>query len=175
MLARRAALRPSARVAADAAIAARLDVLVRRLAPAAVAGYWPIRDEPELVGALTRWHEAGLVVALPRVVGAGEALRFARWRPGVAMAAGPFGTRHPDPHEPVEPDLLVLPCVGFDLHCHRLGYGGGYYDRTLAAMPAAATVGVAYDECELAAFEAQPHDRPLDWLVTQTRTLSRAG
>lgn len=173
MLARRAAIPPAIRVRADEAIGARLDALVARFAPASVAGYWPMRDEPELVAAMTRWHEAGIVVALPRVQGAGVALRFLRWRPGAAMVPGPFGTRHPEACEPVEPGLLVLPCVGFDRRCYRLGYGGGYYDRTLAAMPRAKTVGVGYDECELASFEARPHDRPMDWLVTQTRTLRR--
>ena len=162
------------RAAADAAIAARLDAIVAGLAPMSVAGYWPMRGEPELIGAFTRWHAAGIVVALPCVVGAEAPLQFLRWEPGMPMSRGTFGTREPSHGEAVEPAVLLLPCVGFERRGYRLGYGGGYYDRTLAARPGVVTIGVAYDECELADFAPQPHDRPVDWLVTQTRTLQRA-
>lgn len=174
LLALRAGIAPAQRVAADEAIAARLDAIVRALAPEVVGGYWPMRDEPELVAAFTRWHAAGIAVALPRVVAAGVALEFGRWEPGAALVQGPFRTLHPEPHRPVVPQLLVLPCVGFDRHCFRLGYGGGYYDRTLAAIPGARAVGVGYDECEIAEFPCEPHDRRLDWIVTQTRVLRPA-
>ncbi|MCL4746977.1 MAG: 5-formyltetrahydrofolate cyclo-ligase, partial [Burkholderiaceae bacterium] len=68
-------------------------------------------------------------------------------------------------------DLIVIPCLGFDARGHRLGYGGGYYDRTLAAR-ALATIGVAYDCLEVRGFDAQPHDRVLDWIVTESRVLA---
>lgn len=175
LLARRAALADDARAGADREIRARLARLVATLVPAprVVAGYWPMRGEPDLRELFASWHAGGLTVALPRVAGRAEPLRFGRWRPGTALAAGPFGTLHPEPHEPLAPDLLVLPCLGFDAHCHRLGYGGGYYDRTLAELPRARAVGVAYDDCEIVGFEPQPYDRALDAVVTQRRLLTR--
>lgn len=175
LLARRAALSPAQRGAADAAIGQRLDTLLARLTPASIGAYWPMRGEPELVGALTRWHEAGLTVALPRVLAPDAALQFIRWHPGAPLVRGRFNTREPAPGAALEPVALVIPCVGFDRHGHRLGYGGGFYDRTLAAMPAVVTIGVAYETCELAAFEAEPHDRPMDWVVTEQRLLGRTA
>lgn len=171
--ARRAAMPAAARIDADAAICARLDTLVRALAPATVAGYWAMRDEPELVALLTRWHEAGVAIALPRVVRADAPLEFGRWHPGATMTAGPHGTRHVEPHLALAPELILLPCLGYDRFCHRLGYGGGYYDRTLEALAGTRTVGVAYDDCEVTGFRAQAHDLPLDRIVTERRTLAR--
>lgn len=175
LLARRAALAVEARADADREIRARLARLVATLAPAprVIAGYWPMRGEPDLRELLAVWHAGGLAVALPRVAGRAEPLRFGRWRPGSALAAGPFGTLHPEPHEALEPDLLVLPCLGFDPHCYRLGYGGGYYDRTLAQLAHARAIGVAYDDCEVVGFAPQPYDRALDAVVTQRRLLTR--
>ncbi|MEN9317110.1 MAG: hypothetical protein RIS35_3503 [Pseudomonadota bacterium] len=172
LLALRAAILPSERAAADAAIGHRLDAVLSRLAPAVVAGYWPMRDEPELIGLFTRWHAAGVGIALPRVVGADQPLVFDRWSPGAPMAHGLFGTRHPASCEPLAPEALLIPCVGFDAGGYRLGYGGGFYDRTLPVMTGVFTIGIAYDECELAGFERAPHDRPLDRIVTQTRVLA---
>lgn len=140
-----------------------------------VAGYWPMRDEPELIALLSRWHAAGVGIALPRVVGTARPLAFERWAPGAPMAHGPFGTRHPASCEPLEPEVLLIPCVGFDAGCYRLGYGGGFYDRTLEVMAGVTTIGIAYDECELTVFEQAPHDRPLDRIVTQSRVLTRPG
>ena len=172
--ARRAALVGPARQAADRAIVASLQRTVAQFAPRVLAGYWPMRDEPDLREALAQWHRAGVVVALPRVAVPASPLHFGRWSPGAVLAQGPFGTSHPEPHEPLEPDLLVLPCLGFDARCQRLGYGGGYYDRTLAALAGARAIGVAYDRCEVVGFDAQPHDRALDAVVTERRVLLRS-
>jgi len=160
---------------ADRAIVSRLRDLVARYAPRVLAGYWPMRDEPDLREALVQWHRDGVVVALPCVAARAAPLAFGRWTPETELADGPFGTRHPHPLEPLAPDLLVLPCLGFDARCHRLGYGGGYYDRTLAVLPGARAVGVAYDDCEIVGFDARAHDRPLDAIVTERRVLLRSG
>jgi 5,10-methenyltetrahydrofolate synthetase len=170
---RRAALGEAARRRAAQAIAARLETLVASARPTVVGAYWAMKEEPELAGAMAHWHAAGLTVALPRVAAADAPLEFVRWRPGAAMAAGPFGTLHPDGTETLRPDLLVIPCLGFDARCYRMGYGGGYYDRTLERLGAVATVGVAYDCCEVAGFEPHQHDLPLDWVVTERRLLGR--
>jgi 5-formyltetrahydrofolate cyclo-ligase len=167
----RASIDPAARAAADRAIRARLQTLVAAVSPGTLAGYWPMGDEPDLREALGAWHRAGIVVALPRVVAPAAPLEFGRWRPDSRLARGPFGTLHPEPHEPLSPDLLVLPCLGFDARCHRLGYGGGYYDRTLATLPLARAIGVAYDDCEVVGFEPQSFDLALERVVTERREI----
>lgn len=171
---RRDAIAPQARSLADRAIGERLGRLVGELRPAVLAAYWPMAGEPGLGELLVAWHAQGIVVGLPRVVAADAPLRFERWRPGLVLVPGVFGTREPPAGDrALQPDLLVMPCLGFDGRCFRLGYGGGFYDRTLAVLPAARAVGVAYDECEVLGFTARPHDLPMDAVVTQARLLRR--
>jgi 5,10-methenyltetrahydrofolate synthetase len=168
---RRSAIGDGDRALADGAIARRLARLLARWHPASVSAYWPLPGEPDLLPSMVRWHEAGLAVALPRVEAPGRPLQFHRWRPGDTLASGPFGTREPARDEPLRPELLVMPCLGFDRDCFRLGYGGGYYDRTLEALAGARAVGVAYEACEMRGFAPQPYDRRLDAVVTETRLL----
>lgn len=156
-------------------IAMALSDLLERLVPAVVALYWPIGSEPDLRAAFDAWHARGWTLALPRVVSAGEPLAFGRWHPGVDMAAGPHGTRQPEPHEPVTPDVVIAPCVGFDAAGMRLGYGGGYYDRSFEALRTARRIGVAFDSSEMTHFTPGPHDLPMQWIVTQTRTMAVPG
>ncbi|MCO5108450.1 MAG: 5-formyltetrahydrofolate cyclo-ligase [Burkholderiaceae bacterium] len=164
------------RRAADAAIAARLEawLAARPAADRAVLGvYWPVRGEPDLRGAMAGWHRAGSAIALPRVAADGAALEFGRWTPTASMREARFGIPLPEPFDTLRPTLLVVPCVGFDVRGYRLGYGGGYYDRTLDERPLPA-VGVAYDACEIDCFVPEPHDRPMSAIVTETRTIAPA-
>lgn len=136
--------------------------------------YWPIHDEPDLRPAMRDWHDAGLVIALPRVIARDSPLGFGVWHPDEPLESGPFGTRHPATVVPdLCPDLIVIPCLGFDARCYRLGYGGGFYDRTLARLPGSRSAGVAYDACEVTGFDAHSHDLPLDWVVTESRLIRR--
>lgn len=169
--ARRGALGETGRARAAQAIVAQLEALVAAARPGVIGAYWAMKEEPELRGALARWHAAGLAVALPRVVAADAPLEFVRWSPGAAMVEGPFGTLHPHGAQALRPDLLVIPCLGFDPRCYRMGYGGGYYDRTLAALRAAGPVfaiGVGFAFQEVAEVPADAGDQPLDAIATES-------
>ncbi|MGD9941773.1 MAG: 5-formyltetrahydrofolate cyclo-ligase [Burkholderiaceae bacterium] len=171
LIARRQALTPAQRLAADAAIAARVDTLLADHVPAVLAVYWPIRGEPELRDAWLRWRAAGWTLALPRVSEADRTLEFGRWIPGGALRVDRFEIPVPEPFEPLLPDHVLAPCVGFDMRCYRLGYGGGFYDRTHVKLPQARFIGVSYDFCEIDCFDNQAHDRPMQAIVTESRTL----
>jgi 5-formyltetrahydrofolate cyclo-ligase len=139
----------------------------------AVTGYWPMAEEMDVRPLLTRLAGEGHTVALPVVVGKGEPLVFRRWRPGMVLAKAGFGLEQPPDSEPeIAPDVLLVPLLAFDRRGYRLGWGGGFYDRTLARLrPARAVVavGVCYAAQEVAEVPITPDDQPLDWVVTDRR------
>lgn len=175
MIAAREAMPAAGRAAAQAALADRLQAVVERLlidepARAAVIGvYLPVRGEPDLTERFERWRADGWQLALPRVTARHAPLEFGLWPAHATLVPGRFGIAVPEPFVPVAPDLLIAPCVGFDARGWRLGYGGGFYDRTLAALDVPA-VGVAFDEAEVDGFEPHPHDRPMRAIVTPRAT-----
>src|SRR4051794_2444392 len=105
---------------------------------AVVAGFWPMGREIDIRPLLLARAERGHPLALPVTPRRGQPLRFRRWRPGEALAPAPMGTRQPAAGDDVRPDWLLVPLLAFDRAGRRLGYGGGYYDRTLALLPGAA-------------------------------------
>jgi 5-formyltetrahydrofolate cyclo-ligase len=134
--------------------------------------YWPIRGEIDLRPLARRHVAAGGVVALPVVVRSAAPVEFWRWQPGVPMVRGLWNIPVPKERTPVTPDLLVIPLVGFDRERYRLGYGGGFYDRTLAAAtPRPRTIGVAFADAELATIYPQKHDIPMDGIATEAFVL----
>ncbi len=158
---------------ADAAAA-----LVGRLAEvgiasgATLAAYWPIRDEIDPRAALDALHGRGHPCCLPVVTARGAPLVFRAWRPGDELVTAPFGTRVPKDAAPeVVPEVLLVPLLAFDARGYRLGYGGGYYDRTLAALraanPATLALGLAYAAQEIDAVPRGAMDARLDWIVTE--------
>lgn len=134
--------------------------------------YWPIRGEIDLREIARRHVAAGGVVALPVVVQKAAPVEFWRWQPGVALRRGLWNIPIPRERRPVEPNVLIVPLVGFDASRYRLGYGGGFYDRTLAAAaPRPRTIGVGLADAELPTIYPQSHDIPMDVIVTDRFTL----
>ena len=136
-----------------------------------VSGYWPMGDEIDPRPLLALLAAAGCRVALPVVTGPGRCLDFRAWTPGDPLEPGPFGTSHPPAASPpLRPELLLVPLLAFDRRGWRLGYGGGFYDRTLAALRrdgGALAVGVAFAVQEVAAVPHDQYDQPLDGLATE--------
>ncbi len=128
--------------------------------------YSPIRGEPDLSAAYAELASRGVRLALPVVAAKDAPLDFFEWKPGDAMTKDEYGVAIPLARNKLRPDALLIPCIGFNAQRFRLGYGGGFYDRTLAAQPRPMTVGIAYS-CALVAFEPDAHDVALDAVITE--------
>ncbi|MCX7361204.1 MAG: 5-formyltetrahydrofolate cyclo-ligase [Alphaproteobacteria bacterium] len=173
MLAWRAGLGETERaVAADTLVA-----VMRRErpveAPAIVSGFWPIKDEIDIRPLMTALLNDGCRLALPVVHKRGEPLSFRAWRPGDALEAGAFGTLQPSAScETLEPDALLVPLLAWDEDGYRLGYGGGFYDRTLLGLRqrrSVLAIGVGFDAQLVGSVPHGPDDERLDWLLTPER------
>jgi 5,10-methenyltetrahydrofolate synthetase len=133
-----------------------------------VGFYWPMQGEFDPRFAIRQWRDGGAVAALPVVVEKRAPLQFREWWPGVATGKGVFDLPVPQNTRVVQPQALLMPPVGFDEQGYRLGYGGGYFDRTLAVMsPQPLKIGVAFELSRLATIQPQPYDIPLDFVVTE--------
>lgn len=172
MVARREALDAEAHAAASAKILERLELLITALTPASIGFCWPLRAEVDLRPLLADWQEAQRTAALPVVVAPGQPLAFRRWQPGDSvgqqLAVDRYGIPFPRMGENLLPEWLLIPVNAVDRSGARLGYGGGYFDRTLAqpARPALA-IGVGFDHCRVHDMRPAAHDVPLDALVTE--------
>ncbi|HLK23558.1 MAG TPA: 5-formyltetrahydrofolate cyclo-ligase [Caulobacteraceae bacterium] len=168
LIADRLTLSDAAREAAEAAIARALVAHLGLTNPGVVAGYWPHRGEPAVLGAMLRVMDLGGQVALPAVVLPREPMEFRAWGPQSKLIPGWGGVLVPQFGRPLRPDLLLVPMVGFDSKGYRLGYGGGHYDRTVAAMsPRPTLIGVGLERARLKTLHPQPHDIPMDLIVTE--------
>ena len=135
----------------------------------AIGAYWPIKGEFDALPALFRWSEADeeRCIGLPVTDKTTRQLSFQMWFPGCEMEEDAYGIPKPKDTPSFQPSLLLVPCVGYGPKGLRLGYGGGFYDRTLAALqPRPYTVGLAYANGCVPWLEAQPHDVPLDAMLT---------
>jgi len=131
--------------------------------------------EPDLRAAAAHWVAAGAKAALPDTFPR-QPLTFRPWTPDCPMRAGVWDIPVPDTMETVEPSVLLMPCLGYDIEGYRLGHGGGYYDRTLAAMrPRPLAIGVGYSHAVLPTIWPQAHDIPMDAVVTEKAFIWHCG
>lgn len=181
----KAALRPrmaALRTVCDPALGTALAAHVLREAPpppgAVVAGFWPMGAEIDIRPLLEALHARGHPIALPETPPRGQPLTFRRWHPGMALVRERFGTMRPT-GAAVRPDWLLVPLLAFDRAGRRLGYGGGYYDRTLAALAASGgrpwALGCAYACQELDAVPADAHDARLQAVATERGVILCVG
>jgi 5,10-methenyltetrahydrofolate synthetase len=169
LIAARLALSADERAAHAKIIAARLDALLGDVSGEIVGLYWPFRGEPDLRGWAETVRARGGAIALPVVVAKATPLVFRIWKPGEKLEKGVWNIPIPASGDPVFPDVVVSPVVGFDASPYRLGYGGGFYDRTLAAMPRRPRVvaGVGYALQRIPTIYPQPFDIPMDVVLTE--------
>ena len=145
---------------------------------AVVSAYWPMRSEIDPRPLMAALHARGHGIGLPVMLGAGQPLIFRSWEPGLALVPGGYGTEVPGPERPeLRPEVLLVPLLAFDRAGYRLGYGGGFYDRTLARLRAAGpalAVGLAHAGQEVAEVPRDAHDQRLDWIATETEAMKIA-
>ncbi len=132
-----------------------------------VACYWPFKGEFDPRFVMRQLRQAGARAALPVVLQKNAPLEFRAWWPGVATTKGVYDLPVPLGTEVLRPEALLIPLLGFDAQGYRLGYGGGYFDRTLAVMsPQPLKIGVGFELSRIPTIQPQPHDIPMDFIVT---------
>lgn len=163
----RLALPVSERERCGEEVAAELDRLID-LRPGTIIGtYWPFRAELDLRAWMASVVERGGRIGLPLVIAKGQPLVFREWHPHCEMERGIWNILQPAEDRRVVPDVLVVPFVGYDTEGYRLGYGGGFYDRTIASMtPRPTAIGIAHPVAAIRTIYPQPHDIPMDAIVT---------
>lgn len=165
LLANRQAIDAEVRRGRDSILSNRVLAWCRQQRPACLGVYVPVRGEPDLMDAYKQIETLGTRLALPVVAEADTPLSFMAWSPGDPLTKDSFGVPIPVSGEVLRPDALLIPCVGFDERGFRLGYGGGFYDRTLALAPRPIAIGIAYASMQ-AEFEVAPYDVPMDLMIT---------
>lgn len=173
LLAARQALTVAARQTIGTALCRHVAALIADRFPdlrgVVASAFWPIKGEPDLRPLLADWHAAGALGALPVVEVRRAPLVFRRWSPDTQMIRGDWNIPVPGPGAAaVVPQIALAPLVGWDTAGYRLGYGGGYFDRTLAALsPRPFVIGVGFQAARIETIYPQPHDIPLDAIVTE--------
>ncbi len=165
---RREAMTATARVASTRRLERHLTALLADLSPDCLAFCWPFRGEPDLCHWMARWLQAqpGRTAALPVVTGVAQPLIFREWTPHTRLLPDRHGIPHPPDGPVLQPDVVLVPLNAFDANGYRIGYGGGYFDRTLAATSIIA-VGVGFELGRVDSAFPQAHDKPMQWIVTE--------
>lgn len=168
LIAARLALPADVRIAHAAIIAEKLDARLGDAGGMVIAIYWPFRGEPDLRSWAGKMSDQGATIALPVVVEKAAPLVFRSWKAGEKLEKGVWNIPIPAEGAEVIPDVVISPVVGFDDGNFRLGYGGGFYDRTLAALARRPVViGVGYELQRIATIHPQPHDIAMDVVLTE--------
>jgi 5-formyltetrahydrofolate cyclo-ligase len=168
IVAARAGIEGGERRRASAAIEAHLAELFADRHDGIVAAYWPIHGEFDVLPFIERLRAQGVTPALPVVMAKDEPLEFRAWHAGEPLVRGVYGIAYPAAGPAVRPDALIVPLLGFDEAGSRLGHGAGFYDRTLAVLqPKPLVVGAGFECGRLATIHPQPHDVPMDAIVTE--------
>jgi 5-formyltetrahydrofolate cyclo-ligase len=160
---------------AGACLVDRLGKAIDPPAGTVVSAFWSLSGEIDTRPVMTALHDRGCRVVLPVMRGPGLPLDFRAWQPGDELVPAAFNTREPGADKPMlTPSVLLVPLLAFDREGYRLGYGGGFYDRTLAKLRrngAALAIGLAYAGQEMARVPHDDKDQPLDWIVTEDETI----
>ena len=177
LLAARLAIPAAVRRTKEMAIAAHIAGVLGDVAGRIVSVYQAIQGEPDLSQLVERLAASGARTALPVVIARARPLVFRAWTPGEPLVPGVWSIPIPPPDvEAVVPDVVIVPVVGFDSACHRLGHGGGFFDRTLGVMPnRPLIVGIGYGQAAIATIHPQPHDIPMQVVVTEHGVLRRGS
>ena len=174
MVARRAALSEADHAVLSAAIVAHLRSALPL--PRMMAFCWPIKHEPDVRAVVESWAGLGVRAALPVVLAPDRPLVFREWTTDSRLEADIYGIPTPVDGDFVQPDMILLPLNGFDAAGYRLGYGGGYFDRTLATLsPRPLAVGVGFEINRLPSIRPEAHDQRLDWIVTENGAFRVSG
>jgi 5,10-methenyltetrahydrofolate synthetase len=175
LIAARVAVPAEIRIGWTVALIAVLEPILRA-AKGPISFYWPFRGEPDLRPLMRRLSGEGFAFALPVVIERGRPMVFRPWVPGAKLEPGIWSIPVPATKEEIEPKLLLAPVVGFTAEGYRLGYGGGYFDRTLAKLgPGHAAIGVGYELGRLATIHPQPHDIRMSRIVTEAGIVAAAA
>lgn len=168
LIAGRLAIPADTRAAHSQAIADALDRELGDVGGKAISLYWPFRGEPDLRGWLASVNGRGATTLLPIVVEKRHPLIFKAWKPGDRLDRGVWNIPIPAEGPEMLPDIVISPLVGFDPQLYRLGYGGGFFDRTLAAHPGKPLViGVGYSSQHMPTIHPEPHDIPMTRIITE--------
>lgn len=180
-LARRESMDARDRDACAARIVAQLVAVIDRVAPRVLGFCWPFRGEVDVRALVADWlaTDASRRACLPVVMAPRTPMTFRRWFPGCALREDTYGIPIPVQEDLLVPDCLILPLVAFDEAGYRLGYGAGYFDRTIEAIgssgSAPTVIGIGYECVRCPTIHPQPHDAPLDWLITEDGVFRREG
>ena len=137
-----------------------------------ISGYMPIHTELDILPAMHALHARGYVLSVPVIIGKAKPLAFRAWTPESKMVSGPFGARVPESGAWEQPDLLLCPMLAFDAQGQRMGYGGGFYDRTIAKRAPIRALGFAYAAQQVDGLPTEPTDMPLDGVITENGLVS---
>lgn len=176
LIARRLALSAAQRSEWSAAINSHMEAGFALLAAMTVGFCWPFKGEFDARFVLRKFRDGGARAALPAVITQAGPLQFREWWPGAPMTPGVYDIPVPDGTAPVVPDAAIVPMNGFDERGYRLGYGGGYFDRTLAVtQPRPLAIGVGFEFARLPTIHPQQHDIAMDFVVTEAGIHALAG